>query len=317
MLNKINCLKFPTTALLVDDNSIFLEVLADQLQPQLTYKLFDKPKQALEFISSKKHRQSLELHDILYNQLDNDHIEGPDELAFKFDVSNLCKLAYNKIRHELISMVLIDYDMPGMSGIEFCQQLKGSPIKKILFTGKADSNLAVEAFNEGIIDRFILKQSEHFIAEINQAIVDMELAYFSQHSKLILNNIESFRRPYFNNPTINSLLQNHFNTIKPSEYYLIDSKGSYLFLDINGEASFFLLRDDKDMNDCFQVAKDHEADLSVLSKLKSKTFMPFIPSENLGPLSQGFTSIDHWGKLYPATKIIADTTCYYYSHIKK
>ncbi len=315
MKNSINYLKFPTTALLIDDNSIFLDMIADQLQPNLTYKLYEQPKKALRFILDKKHRQSLELQHLLYKQLDNDCIENVSEIAFRFDVTELQKLVCNKQRHELISMILVDYDMAGMNGIEFCRQLENCPIKKILFTGKADSDLAVKAFNEGIIDRFLLKQSVNFIEEINQAIADMEMAYFSQYTKMILNNIEMIKRPYLSDPVIHNLLQQHLDQHKPVEYYLIDSKGSYLFLDQFNRPSFFLLNDDEDMDNYFQMANDNEANLSILSKLKAKTHIPLMNSLNFEQLSHMFGPIAQWENcLHPTVKVTGEKM-YYYSYI--
>ena len=65
-------------------------------------------------------------------------------------------------------------------------------------------------------------------------------------------------RSYLSDPVIHSLLQQHLDQYQPVEYYLIDSKGSYLFLDQFNRPSFFLLNDDEDMDNYFQMANRSE-----------------------------------------------------------
>ena len=51
--------------------------------------------------------------------------------------------------------------MPDINGIEFCQNLKDKKVFKIMLTAEADSNIAIKAFNDGLINKFILKTTEH------------------------------------------------------------------------------------------------------------------------------------------------------------
>jgi CheY-like chemotaxis protein len=72
-------------------------------------------------------------------------------------IHEIYKVIYNPRRYEEISTVIVDYDMPSMKGLEFCEKLQNPYIRKILYTGVAGEGLAIEAFNKGLIDGYIRK----------------------------------------------------------------------------------------------------------------------------------------------------------------
>ena len=86
---------------------------------------------------------------------------------------------YNKDRFNDVSVIIVDYYMDEMNGIEVCETLSKHPAKKILLTGGADKeNIAIDAFNKGIIHRFINKTDPDFPSQIRQAIY-MQRGIFS------------------------------------------------------------------------------------------------------------------------------------------
>lgn len=55
------------------------------------------------------------------------------------------------------SLVVLDYSMPGLNGLDVLRQVTSLPANRILLTGQADDTLAVQAFNEGLIKQFVPK----------------------------------------------------------------------------------------------------------------------------------------------------------------
>jgi CheY-like chemotaxis protein len=100
---------------------------------------------------------------------------------------------HNEHRFEQVSVVVVDYDMPEIDGLEFCRNLKNKAIKKILLTGKADEQTAVRAFNEKTIDRFIRKQDDDVMARLNRAIAELQREHFDQIEHMLADALRSDR----------------------------------------------------------------------------------------------------------------------------
>ena len=70
-----------------------------------------------------------------------------------------------------------------MNGLEFCRNIQNLPIRKIMLTGRADTKLAVEAFNQKIIDKFLLKDvAEEIENTIYDALIEEQKVYFEKLS---------------------------------------------------------------------------------------------------------------------------------------
>jgi len=87
----------------------------------------------------------------------------------------LSELKYN----DDIKVIVSDYDMPVMNGIEFLSKVKEIKpnIVRVIITGRADFNMAIDAVNEGSIFRFITKpcEKEKLQMTISQCIEQYKL----------------------------------------------------------------------------------------------------------------------------------------------
>lgn len=66
--------------------------------------------------------------------------------------------ALERLRSEEFDVIVSDYQMPGMNGLEFLEELKkrGNTTPFILFTGKGEEKVAMDALNKGA-DRYVCK----------------------------------------------------------------------------------------------------------------------------------------------------------------
>lgn len=71
-------------------------------------------------------------------------------------------------RHSFTQVCVVDYAMPGMNGLETLSELMDWSGARVLLTGQADEQIAVQAFNQALIDQFIPKQ----IAGASRRIID-------------------------------------------------------------------------------------------------------------------------------------------------
>ncbi|HER54384.1 MAG TPA: response regulator, partial [Candidatus Bathyarchaeota archaeon] len=84
-----------------------------------------------------------------------------------------------KLQKETFDLLLIDYRLPDMTGIEFIRQLKKANNKTpiILLTGKGNENIAVEAMKLGVRD-YIVKEnitSKRLIQSITDILLESSL----------------------------------------------------------------------------------------------------------------------------------------------
>ena len=80
----------------------------------------------------------------------------------------------SKLRENEFDCIISDYKMPGMKGLTFLQKtvLEYPDIIKILLTGQADLEMALEAINSGCVYKFIIKpwNNEELLVTVRRAI---------------------------------------------------------------------------------------------------------------------------------------------------
>ena len=150
-MNTIPVCLFPTKVLVIDDDASSLKNLGLNLDDtSFSYKFYDKPQEALTFLTKIYEPDSFEKRLVLQ----------PDDRKWQHamlevNIYDLMKEVYNPNRFEQISTLIVDFEMPGMNGLEVCEKITDPSIQKILLTGEGDENLAVQAFNRGLIHRYL------------------------------------------------------------------------------------------------------------------------------------------------------------------
>jgi len=95
--------------------------------------------------------------------------------------------AREALAHEKIKVVVSDYRMPTISGVEFLKEVKKDHpnIIKILFTGYTDFSSAEAAINEGEVYRFISKpwKTTELLSTIRQCIEHYDLILETKTSR--------------------------------------------------------------------------------------------------------------------------------------
>lgn len=89
------------------------------------------------------------------------------------------KQALDTLMEQPVSVVLSDYIMPGMNGLDFLKSVKRSypDTVRMILTGQGDMKAVVDAINEGEVYRFILKpwDNNELRVTIRRAIEQREL----------------------------------------------------------------------------------------------------------------------------------------------
>lgn len=304
---QLYCFYYPTTVTLIDDDQIFLENLAENLSDKIPYQRFDSPQEALTFLQSQQGSIPAS-QDFLQASIDSeeDFIQ-PGKSVVNINLSENHNKLYNRKRFSITSVIVVDHDMPGMNGINFCKKLTDSSIKKIMLTGAADHKIAIKAFNDGIIHKFIMKDDPNVFENIDKAIFHMQQEYFFDLSKLVISNIKASTFSYLGNAKFVAFFLDLIKKNFIVEYYLIDQIGSFLLVNTNGELLWFIVKSKQDMINDSQIAVDQNASPDIIKTLNDRNKLLFLFSHD--DFKQ---SVEMWPSyLYPANTIETLEGCYY------
>lgn len=301
---------FPSTALFLDDNRDFLLNFVLQLDERVAYRIFDNPSQALEYMHNKKNGLNFWQPHCLR---DAGKESSPPFQNYLSDVtfSAIQDEVYNPNRFTEISVVVVDYAMPGMDGLEFCRQIENPNVKKILLTGQANEKQAIEAFHEGLIHRYIKKNDVNASELITKSIYELQLQYFQAMSDEVEKLLPVQPPRCLQDKAFANFFFNYMNEHHIAEYYLAESSGSFLMLDDDANASFFVLKSREEMQALAEVAKSQNADESVVNALAQCKKMPGLWQKS----ELGSDAIDWANSLIEAHQIDAGDV-YYFSVLK-
>lgn len=135
----------------------------------------------IECIKGSRKIDPVELRKILLVEDNEDHmILTKKVLIDKFNIDSAMtgKDALKKLAEEQYDMILLDYKLPDISGIEVLKTLKerGLDIPTIMITGAGSEEVAVEAMKLGALD-YIVKSKD----------------YYAQLPHYLINNFQKFK----------------------------------------------------------------------------------------------------------------------------
>ncbi len=272
-MKNLPLISFPITIAIVDDDSLMLDSLTELLKNNYALIKFQEPNKCANFFENYK-PLSINLKLLQgCNELENYNISG--HLPADIDFSELAKFRENKERLNEMGVLIVDYNMPGMTGIELCRKLQALPIKKILLTGEPSEKLAISAFNEGIINCYIRKDSPTIASDIKGYLESLTKEYLSNITLHLLKHLEAdcllpISDPLFINFFINWCSENNI-----CEYYIIDQNSTFLLIDKNGKRSYFVTNTDRTLKNLIDMHEDNNEASALLTIIKSKKKIPF------------------------------------------
>ncbi len=280
--NWIPCLQYPTEIILIDDNKNFLKTLTAALGNRFRCRAFEDPKQALQYISETVNRIGITINKYIPEVAEDIEIH---QKGLVINLSDIHKEIYNMDRFKEISVVVVDYGMPSMNGLELCKKIREivqAPIKIIMLTGEADYELAVQAFNDGLIDKFILKSKTNYVTELGEAIQVLREKYFIDLSKPVYRSLQAATQKLLENKAFVDLLKSILDENKSSEFYILDDSFSILFLDEKGENPIWLvMKTEEDVDMQYELASNEKnAPTDKVNAIKNKEKFAYFVDED-------------------------------------
>lgn len=224
---------WPTKTVIVDDDDNFLEELQDLLGVN-NYVYFNSPEKALDFIN----RPSIQLDWYLSTTGRKHYFKKECTIQFP----EIHKIKERAERHNIISTVIADYNMPSMFGTDLCKQISSSKnIKTTLLTSEMSCREAIDHLNNKNIDKYFEKKNITK-DKIEQLITKQKIEYFHDISKVITDIAKtSDSSSIWLTEDYNRLFASIISEYNIKEYYLLTDSGWFCLVDKAGRFLYFFI----------------------------------------------------------------------------
>ncbi|MCE3237390.1 MAG: hypothetical protein K0R24_371 [Gammaproteobacteria bacterium] len=237
---------YPSTWLWIDDDKTLLDNMVSTFEDYNHIKPFYSAKECLDFL--KNYQSPFSKYTFL-KSLSHDETYGVlKHTPTDFDVTLLMKIANDLDRHQEITAMVIDYQMPEMDGFTFVKEMNSLPIQKILLTGAIESHEAMTGFNNNLIHRYVQKQEVDLVTTLAMYLQQATFEYFQKLSLPLLTHLETESKLPLSDPLFIKHFEWYCKKNEIEEYYLMDKQGSYLCIDKKKQKKCFVVHTDKSIN---------------------------------------------------------------------
>lgn len=237
--------QYPVAALVVDDDPSLLGSLWAGLQRDRRVLAADSSPQALErYNQARQPRRAF-----MRRSTDQTRL---DEHRVVVDTAAITALIDDASRHQEIGLLVVDYQMPELNGIELCEALRHEPCRRILLTGMADERIATQAFNAGLIHQFVRKDHD-MLDRLNATLRQEQLAYFRQASLSLNDSLRDRLGAFEHEPAVREALQTLLQEVQAGEYYLCTQPNGLLIQDTKGKRRRILVQSDEERRSALEI----------------------------------------------------------------
>ena len=265
--------QYPTLTILIDDSASFLDSLEMQLPQNLHIKAFSDSRLAMAWLRKESRfggAEKLPIR-IAYDDADLSF----DQRTIAIDFGQIYHQVVNPHRFSVPSVLIVDYAMPQMDGISFFKAIQDLPCKKVLLTGEADESMVIEAFNQGLIDRFYKKNDNRSFARLAAEIDQLHRQFFIAQSRTLKDLLIRDCFAFLSDPEMVILVEQLCSRFKFIEHYVFPNPAGLLFLDTRGKATLLVVETDASMQSHVEVAQASGGPAELLCALNERQVVPF------------------------------------------
>lgn len=299
---------YPTTVLLIDDNKEFSNSIVDvfKTQPYFYLEAPDCAADAKVLIDNPKTGATDGLPESVQESAEYQHI------MIDISIRDIQNLYYKNKKKKTISSVIVDYQMPEIDGLSFLKSIENKNITKILLTGVANQDQAIDAFNNKIIDFFIPKSTSDLISKLNYYILESQKRHFIENTRFAANGIN------LNSPDLTAVGEENFILLvqelcynnKIVEYYLIEDTGSFVMFDSNKKKYTLFITTLGHLNSICDLIDDstYESHQMIKDMRSGASILCYYNDQNIE-----IPSVRSWHKyIRPAKQLKGNKANYYY-----
>ena len=253
----------PGGVVFLDDDPDYVDMLAQVMPCDLYVRMFVRPVACIE--SLLKEPLLWEADAWAQQEIVNRWREGASLI--------LQILAYwrhdGTTRFGLTQVCVVDYSMPAMSGLRVLSELTGWSGARVLLTGRADEQLAVSAFNRGLIDKFIAKQLPELRLRLTEAIRSLQSSPNGQHQQTWRATLTREQHALLCIPAISQALADLVLKQGWIEHVVIGAPFGVLALDSKGRVNWLQLEPVDKLQELAEIAESQGWDARIVEDIRS------------------------------------------------
>ena len=254
----------PNSLVFLDDDASYLEMLALVMPNDWGVRFFTHVDDCLAHFA---HQHALWETDVWHHQQLVEHWRAGKPLIpsiFEYWTAN-------HHRYGLSQSCVVDYAMPAMTGIEFLKKLPVFPASRVLLTGKADEQIAIAAFNEGLISKFVPKQHPDIGRHLTAILSEQHQRPMDFYEAIWRSALKKEQYAAVHEPTVQLALHNWAREKKWVEYVVLPAPFGILALDTYANAHWLQLELRSDLSSAADLAQSTGQSSAVVQKIRQGT----------------------------------------------
>lgn len=290
----------PCTAILVDDDESFLRSLRKALGGENATLAFSSTGKALKHIHQVQNFVDDAFNLLMPYHFGRENIDPGDNVVL-LKSSKVRRFAGSADRYKIVSVVIVDQVMPSITGLEFCSQIKDTGIKTILLTGKMNDQETIEAFNKGLIDRYVNKNDRDARDKIKSMMAELHHEYLVEKLDPLIQAFKASRNHVFDRYATKELMDKVFDVFKFTEYHYLPYPRGFLLGDDEGHKKVCLLSTEQEQMEQADLIEGELGPNRNAAKLRSGNFMAWELYDDFGDDQQWTDCLDKL--LFPCQRL--------------
>ena len=233
----------------LDDDPDYLEMLAEVMPPEWDVRLFMSPVNCIGQLMQEPTRWEADgwRQQEIVNRWQGGTPLIPQILQY-WREDQTARFAFTKV-------CVVDYAMPAMSGLQVLGELTGWTGYRVLLTGRIEEQLAVSAFNRGLIERFVPKQAADIRLRLTGAIQELLDRPDARHEQTWRSTLSREQHGLLCDPAISSQLDEMVRSQGWIEHIVIGAPFGILARDSLGLASWLQLEPARNLPELAEMAE--------------------------------------------------------------
>lgn len=256
------------SVLFLDDDIDYLDMLGMVMPKHMQVELYSRPPTFVERMREEPARWEADAaqHLQMIERWRQGHHLMPQVLRY---------WANNPARYQLAQTCVVDYAMPGTDGLKVLATLLDWPGSRILLTGQADEQIAIQAFNAGLIDQFIPKQAPDIAGRVLTALAKLATAPHPRLNTLWRAVLQPAQQSVLQVPSVERALR-QFAQQRWIEYAVLGEPFGLLGLDVQGQCQWLQLEPTGTLNELTELASTAGLDLDVVRAVQTGQLLPAV-----------------------------------------